>query len=68
MDTTILLIDDDERILETFSRTLKLAGYIVFTAENGEKGLALYHREAPDIILLDLRMPGMDGMEVLHAP
>ena len=67
MNTTILLIDDDERILHTFARTLKLAGYTVFTAENGEEGMALYHQEAPDIILLDLRMPGMNGLEILQA-
>ena len=67
MDTTILLIDDDIRILETFARTLRLADYTVFTAENGSQGLDLYYQKNPDIILLDLRMPGMDGLEVLQA-
>lgn len=67
MNTTILLINDDTRIRQTFARTLKLAGYTVFSAEDGEEGLALYHQENPDIILLDLRMPGMDGIEVLQA-
>ncbi|MBN1179526.1 MAG: response regulator, partial [Anaerolineae bacterium] len=67
MDTRILLIDDDVRILQTFARTLRLADYTVFTAENGEQGLALYQQETPDIVLLDLRMPGMDGLQVLQA-
>ncbi|MBN1179527.1 MAG: PAS domain S-box protein [Anaerolineae bacterium] len=66
MDTTILLIDDDTRILETFSRVLKLAGYTVFAAENGEQGLALYYQENPDVVLLDVRMPGMGGLEALE--
>ncbi len=67
METTILLIDDDVRILETFSRALKLAGCAVLTAEDGEKGLAVYRQEQPDLIMLDLRMPGMDGIDVLRA-
>jgi PAS domain S-box-containing protein len=67
MEATILLIDDDMRILETFARTLRLAGYNVLTAGGGDKGLALYHQEAPDVILLDLQMPGTDGLEVLRA-
>ncbi len=67
MKTRILLIDDDKRILETFSRTLKLAGYTVLTAQDGEKGLAVYHQEQPDMIILDLRMPGMDGLTILQA-
>ena len=66
MTTEILLIDDEVRILQTFSRTLKLAGYTVFTAESGEEGLSLYHREQPDVVLLDLRMPGLDGLTVLQ--
>ncbi len=67
METKILLIDDEARILQTFARTLRLAGYAVTTAEGGQEGLALYQQEQPDIVLLDLRMPGMDGLEVLQA-
>jgi PAS domain S-box-containing protein len=67
MDTKILLVDDEERILQTFARTLKLGGYTVITAASGSEGLALYHQEQPDIVLLDLRMPGMSGLEVLQV-
>lgn len=67
MNTKILLIDDDARIVHTFARILKLAGYIVITADSGQDGLASYHRERPDIVLLDLKMPGMDGLAVLQA-
>ncbi len=67
MKTRILLIDDELRILETFARNLKFAGYTVLTAEGGKKGLRLYYQEQPDIILLDLRMPELSGLEVLQA-
>jgi PAS domain S-box-containing protein len=67
VDTKILLVDDETRILQTFARTLRLGGYTVITAASGQEGLALYHQEQPDIVLLDLRMPGMDGLEVLQA-
>ena len=67
MDTKILLIDDEARIRQTFARNLKRAGYGVITAEDGPSGLIQYRREQPDIVLLDLRMPGMDGLAVLQA-
>jgi PAS domain S-box-containing protein len=67
VDTKILLIDDDTRVLDTFARTLRLAGYTVITAGNGEKGLKLYRQERPDIVLLDLWMPDVDGLAALHA-
>ncbi|MBN1177917.1 MAG: PAS domain S-box protein, partial [Anaerolineae bacterium] len=57
----------DARVLQTFARTLRLAGYVVHTAEGGEDGLALYHYEQPDIVMLDLRMPGLDGLTTLQA-
>ena len=61
----ILLIDDEADILRVLSMTLKADGYQVVTAENGEDGLALFNRESPDIVLTDIKMPGMDGIEVL---
>jgi PAS domain S-box-containing protein len=67
VETKILLIDDEVRILHTFARTLRLAGYTVITAAGGQEGLAFYHQEEPDVVLLDLRMPGIGGLEVLQA-
>jgi len=64
---TILVIDDEEDIRELLSYNLKKEGYSVYMAENGEKGLALMKEHKPDLILLDVMMPGMDGIEVCDA-
>ncbi len=64
---TILIIDDDARVLKTFARNLRSEGYTVETAPDGVTGLRSYHQTRPDIVLLDVRLPGMDGFEVLHA-
>jgi PAS domain S-box-containing protein len=61
----ILLIDDETDILRVLSLSLKADGYEVLTAIDGEKGLAIFDKERPDIILTDVKMPGMDGIEVL---
>ena len=62
---TILIIDDEITILESLSSYLSDEGYRVFTAEDGDVGLDIYFREAIDIVLTDLRMPVMDGIEVM---
>jgi len=59
----IVLVDDDKDILEMLSYILKNAGYTVFTAENGIDGIALAKKIIPDIIILDVMMPEMDGIE-----
>lgn len=64
---TILIIDDEERIRSVFSRFLEPAGYRTVMASGGEDGLAKAVSEKPDVILLDVRMPDMDGFEVLKA-
>jgi two-component system alkaline phosphatase synthesis response regulator PhoP len=64
---TILVIDDEEDIRELLSYNLKKEGYDVYSAENGEKGLALMAANKPDLIILDVMMPGMDGIEVCEA-
>ncbi len=61
----ILLIDDEEDILDVLSLSLRGDGYDVITAVSGEEGLAAFEKESPPIILTDLKMPGMDGLEVL---
>ncbi len=63
----VLVIDDDARVLRTFSRNLRLAGYEVLTASRGAAGLQLFEEAHPDVVLVDVRMPDMDGFEVLHA-
>lgn len=60
----ILLVDDEPDILEFLSYNLKKEGYTVFTALNGKDGIAIAKKEKPDLIVLDVMMPGMDGMEV----
>lgn len=60
----LLLVDDEPDILEFLGYNLKKEGYEVFTAQNGAKGIEIAKRERPDLILLDVMMPGMDGIEV----
>ena len=61
---SILIIDDEEDIRELLKYNLKKEGYLVEVAENGEIGLALMKELKPDLIILDVMMPGMDGIEV----
>ncbi|MBN1759240.1 MAG: response regulator [Chitinispirillaceae bacterium] len=63
----IVLIDDEKLIRITTSMLLKHNGFEVFTAENGEKGLTVISEQTPDIVLLDIMMPGMDGWEVFRT-
>jgi two-component system response regulator MprA len=60
----ILAVDDDPEILDVLSRGLKFEGYEVETAADGEKALNRFRESAPDLVLLDIMMPGMDGLEV----
>lgn len=62
--TSILVIDDDRDLLGLFSRVLERVGHRVCIAENGKDGLRIFDEEAPDLVLTDLVMPGMDGHEV----
>ncbi len=63
--TKILVIDDEETNVRVLSISLRSDGYDVVTAYSGEEGLEVFKKEAPDIVLTDLKMPGMDGIEVL---
>ena len=62
----ILLIDDEAANVRVLSMSLRSDGYAVVTAYSGEEGLAQFEREKPDIVITDIRMPGMDGLEVLR--
>lgn len=63
----IVLIDDEQDIRDVVSIVLEDAGFCVFTAPNGEKGLELCRSETPQIVVTDVRMPGMDGIQVLKT-
>ena len=62
---TVLVIDDETATLTMFRLFLEAYGYAVLTAENGEAGLQLVHDRHPGIVFTDLKMPGMDGFDVL---
>jgi CheY-like chemotaxis protein len=60
----ILLVEDNEMNRDMLSRRLQKRGYTVVTAQDGEKGYSLARSEAPDLILMDISLPAMDGWEV----
>jgi two-component system response regulator PrrA len=62
----ILVVDDDEGVTTTFARMLRLEGFDVCTALNGDMGLREASRSRPDAIILDLRMPLVDGLRFLR--
>ncbi len=61
----ILLIDDEKDIVRVLSLSLKSDGYDVVSALSGKEGIDVFKKESPDIVLTDIKMPGMDGIEVL---
>ncbi len=63
----VLIIDDDRSIRHLIKRALEVAGFNTVEAEDGEKGLAVFDELKPDIVLLDVAMPGMDGFEVCEC-
>jgi len=63
----ILIVDDDPTVSLTLSRMLEWAGHEAWRAESGREGLERVAREAPDAIILDMRMPGMGGLEFLRT-
>ncbi len=61
----ILTIEDDRSVRESFVAYLEDCGYIAVSAPNGKEGVELFYNEKPDLVLVDLRMPEIDGLEVL---
>jgi len=64
MSKRVLICDDEPYIVESVSYVVRKAGFDVVTAEDGEEALAAAHREKPDLVFLDIMMPGLAGDEV----
>jgi DNA-binding response OmpR family regulator len=62
----VLIIEDDPLIVKIYSTRLKADGYEVSSAENGEEGIVVAYRDKPDLIVLDVMMPRVDGFGVLE--
>ena len=62
---SVLIIEDEKNILDFMTKALKANNYKVFTAVSGNAGLALITSQCPDLVILDLGLPDMDGMEIL---
>ena len=62
--TQVLLVDDEEALRTSLSYALVKEGYEVTTAADGQTALKLFHKQVPDVIILDLMLPGIDGMEL----
>jgi DNA-binding response OmpR family regulator len=60
----ILVIEDEESVREGLVDSLKLEGYSVIWRSDGEEGVKAYQAENPDLVILDVMMPGLDGLEV----
>lgn len=67
MTPTILIIDDDASLRRVVEYNLQEAGYQVLSAASGEAGMSLFAEETPALVITDMKMPGMDGMQVLKA-
>jgi DNA-binding response OmpR family regulator len=65
-EKSILLIDDEEAFVTTLQERLEMRGFPCRVAFNGESGLEMIASQPPDVVVLDLRMPGMSGVEVLR--
>ncbi|HET8647880.1 MAG TPA: sigma-54 dependent transcriptional regulator, partial [Vicinamibacteria bacterium] len=66
MKDRVLIIDDEEGVRSSLKMILEYEGYDCLLAANGEAGLKIVERESPDVVFLDIKMPNMDGMEVLR--
>src|SRR6476660_6881855 len=65
--TRILAVEDDERIRSAVKLALEDEGWIVDEAESGEAAIELFHRSPPDVVLIDIMLPGMDGFELCRT-
>ena len=65
MEKKVLIVDDEERVVQSIAGVLEDEGFQVTKARSGEEAIKIFQQEVPDVTLLDIWMPGMDGMEVL---
>jgi UDP-3-O-[3-hydroxymyristoyl] N-acetylglucosamine deacetylase len=65
MDKKILIVDDEEGVVQSIAGVLEDEGFQVTTARSGEEAIRVFQQEEPDVTLLDIWMPGMDGIEIL---
>lgn len=63
---SLLLVDDDQSLLDLLGDYLHQQGYTIYTADNGQSGLRLFFEQRPDLVILDVSMPGRDGWETLQ--
>ena len=63
----ILIVEDDEKSRRLMADVLMHQGYRVAETDNAEAGIAMMRREPPDLVLMDIHLPGMSGLEALHA-
>ena len=64
---TILIVDDDPRLRQSFEKLLTAEGHTVWTAPDGETALNMVRANSPDVVIMDIRMPGMSGLETFKA-
>jgi DNA-binding response OmpR family regulator len=64
---TLLIIEDEPELVKVLRAYLEQAGFTVLTAPRGDSGLSLWEHKRPDLVLLDLNLPGMDGLDVARA-
>jgi UDP-3-O-acyl N-acetylglucosamine deacetylase len=65
MDKKVLIVDDEERVVQSIAGVLEDEGFRVATARSGEEAIRIFQQEEPDVTLLDIWLPGMDGIEIL---
>jgi two-component system response regulator CpxR len=66
MTVKVLLVDDEEQFVEVLAERLEARGFRVQTALSGDQGLATLQEQEADVVILDVQMPGMDGVETLR--
>ncbi len=64
---TILIIEDEPELVKVLRSYLEQAGFGVLSAQRGDSGLSLWEQKKPDLVLLDLNLPGMDGLDVARC-